>query len=57
MALLTHPHLSKAALPKLEIKAEGFSGDFPGILGQSLSLRLQDGTNVGQAVTQAIGVF
>lgn len=30
---LTHPDLSEAALPELEVKTEGFSGDLPGILG------------------------
>lgn len=43
---LTHPDLSKAALSQFKIKAEGITGDLPGIPGQALGLRFGHRTHV-----------
>lgn len=51
---LTHPHFSKAALTQFDLQPEGFAGDFPGVLGQPLSLRFHSGAHGGQSVAQAI---
>lgn len=54
---LTHPHFSEAALAQLDLQAQGFSGDFPGVLCESLGLRLDGGAHGGQPVTEAVCVF
>lgn len=57
MRRLTDPHFPKAALAQLDLQTEGFSRDFPGVLGESLSLRLDGGTHGGQPVAKAVRVF
>lgn len=57
MRRLTDPHFSEAALAQLDLQAEGFSRDFPGVLGESLSLRLDGGAHGGQPVAKAVRVF
>lgn len=47
---LTNPHFSKAALAQFDLQSEGFSWDFPGILGQPLSLRFHSRAHSGQSV-------
>lgn len=54
---LTDPHFSEAALAQLDLQAEGFSRDFPGVLGESLSLRLDGWAHGGQSVAKAVRVF
>lgn len=57
MRRLTDPDFSEAALTQLDLQAEGFSRDFPGVLGESLSLRLDGGAHGGQPVAEAVRVF
>lgn len=56
-AVLTHPHLSEAALPQLDLQPQRFPGDFPGIFGETLGLGLGSGADVGETVAQAVSVF
>lgn len=55
--VLTHPHLSEAALSQLDFQPQRFPGDFPGILGKALGLGLGRGADVGETVAQAISMF
>lgn len=55
--VLTHPHLSEAALSQLDLQPQRLPGDFPGILGKALGLGLGRGADVGETVAQAISMF
>lgn len=55
--VLTHPHLSEAALSQLDLQPQRFPGDLPGILGKALGLGLGCGADVGETVAQAISMF
>lgn len=48
--VLTHPHLSEAALSQLDLQPQRFPGDLPGILGKALGLGLGRGADVGETV-------
>lgn len=54
---LTHPDLPETALSQLQVQTQRLARDLPGVFGQSLSLGLQDGADVREAVAQAVGVL
>lgn len=57
IAKLTHPDLAEAALAQFDLQSQGLPGNLPGILSQSLGLRLHRGANRGQPVAEPVGVL